>query len=313
MNTQSQIVAILGTGVWGSALGKIAGGNGYDMRFWSHRGDTPLESVVRDAAIIVSAVSMKGVIPTAEKLHALDLPASQIIVTATKGLDPETTRTPSQIWQSIFPNNPVVVLSGPNLSQEIAKGLPAATVIASSEVTAAERAQKIFASDTFRAYVNEDPIGTELGGTIKNVIAIASGVCDGMQLGTNAKAALLTRALPEMIRIGTHLGASAETFFGLSGLGDLIATCDSPLSRNYQVGYGLAHGKTLRAVLADLEGTAEGVNTTNVLVKIADLEALAVPIARQVHRLLRGKITPKEAIQALMERELKPEFCDLDL
>ena len=313
MNNQSQIVAILGTGVWGSALGKIAGGNGYNVRFWSHRGDTPLESVVRDAAIIVSAVSMKGVIPTAEKLHALDLPASQIIVTATKGLDPETTRTPSQIWQSIFPDNPVVVLSGPNLSQEIAKGLPAATVIASSEVTAAERAQKIFASDTFRAYVNEDPIGTELGGTIKNVIAIASGVCDGMQLGTNAKAALLTRALPEMIRIGTHLGASAETFFGLSGLGDLIATCDSPLSRNYQVGYGLAHGKTLRAVLADLEGTAEGVNTTNVLVKIADLEALAVPIARQVHRLLRGKITPKEAIQALMERELKPEFCDLDL
>ena len=313
MNTQSQIVAILGTGVWGSALGKIAGGNGHNVRFWSHRGDTPLESVVRDAAIIVSAVSMKGVIPTAKKLHALNLPASQIIVTATKGLDPETTRTPSQIWQSIFPDNPVVVLSGPNLSQEIARGLPAATVVASNEVTAAERVQKIFASDTFRAYVNEDPIGTELGGTIKNVIAIASGVCDGMQLGTNAKAALLTRALPEMIRIGTHLGASAETFFGLSGLGDLIATCDSPLSRNYQVGYGLAHGKTLRAVLADLEGTAEGVNTTNVLVKIADLEALAVPIARQVHQLLRGKITPEEAIQALMERELKPEFCDLDL
>ena len=313
MNTQSQIVAILGTGVWGSALGKIAGGNGYDVRFWSHRGNTPLESVVRDAAIIVSAVSMKGVIPTAEKLHALNLPAPQIIVTATKGLDPETTRTPSQIWQSIFPDNPVVVLSGPNLSQEIAQGLPAATVIASNNVTAAERVQKIFASDTFRAYVNQDPIGTELGGTIKNVIAIASGVCDGMNLGTNAKAALLTRALPEMIRIGTHLGASAETFFGLSGLGDLIATCDSPLSRNYQVGYGLAHGKTLRAVLADLEGTAEGVNTTNVLIKIADLEALAVPIARQVHRLLRGKITPKEAIQALMERELKPEFCDLDL
>ena len=313
MNTQSQIVAILGRGVWGSALGKIAGSNGHNVRFWSHRGDTPLESVVRGAAIIVSAVSMKGVIPTAEKLHALNLPRSQIVVTATKGLDSKTTRTPSQIWQSIFPHNPVVVLSGPNLSQEIAKGLPAATVVASNKLAAAKRVQEIFASDTFRAYVNEDPIGTELGGTIKNVIAIASGVCDGMKLGTNAKAALLTRALPEMIRVGTHLGASAETFFGLSGLGDLIATCDSPLSRNYQVGYGLAHGKTLSAVLADLEGTAEGVNTTNVLVKIADLEAIAVPIARQVHRLLRGKITPQEAIQALMERELKPEFCDLDL
>ena len=312
MSTQSNIVAILGTGVWGSALGKIAKSNGHDVRFWSHRGDTPIATVIKDAAIILSAVSMKGVIPTAEKLKSLAVPQTQIIVTATKGLDPETTRTPSQIWQSMFPDNPIVVLSGPNLSKEIARGLPAATVVASTDLSAAERVQEIFASDTFRAYVNEDPIGTELGGTIKNVIAIASGVCDGMSLGTNAKAALLTRALPEMIRIGTHLGASGETFFGLSGLGDLIATCDSSLSRNYQVGYGLAHGKTLEQILEDLEGTAEGVNTTNVLVKIADLEAIAVPIARQVHRLLRGKITPEEAIQALMERDLKPEFCDLD-
>jgi glycerol-3-phosphate dehydrogenase (NAD(P)+) len=313
VNIPPNIVAILGTGVWGSALGKIAEkNNDHDVRFWSHRGTIALESVVKDAAIVVSAVSMKGVIPTANKLRSLNLPSDKIIVTATKGLDPETTRTPSQIWQRAFPNNPVVVLSGPNLSKEIAQGLPAATVLASSNLTAAEQVQSIFASDTFRAYVNEDPIGTELGGTIKNVMAIASGVCDGMKLGTNAKAALLTRALPEMIRIGTHLGASGETFFGLSGLGDLIATCDSSLSRNYQVGYGLAQGKTLEQILANLEGTAEGINTTNVVIKIADLEAIAVPITRQVHRLLRGKINPEEAIQALMERDLKAEFCDLD-
>lgn len=308
----SDIVAILGTGVWGSALGAIAKSNNHDVRFWSHRGDVTLESVVSDATIIVSAVSMKGVVPTITKLRSLNLPTDKIIVTATKGLDPETTRTPSQIWQSAFPDHSIVVLSGPNLSKEIAKGLPAATVVASNDVAAAERVQEIYSSDTFRVYVNEDPIGTELGGTLKNVIAIASGVCDGMKLGTNAKAALLTRALPEMIRIGTHLGASAETFFGLSGLGDLMATCDSSLSRNYQVGYGLAQGKPLEKILADLEGTAEGVNTANVLVKIADLEAIAVPIARQVHRLLRAKITPEQAIQALMERDLKPEFCDLD-
>lgn len=313
MGTQSSIVAILGTGVWGSALGTIARSNHHDVRFWSHRGDVPIESVVKEATIVVSAVAMKGVIPTAEKLRSLDIPQEIIVVTATKGLDPETTKTPSQIWQSTLVNNPVVVLSGPNLSKEIAQGLPAATVLASNDVAAAERVQKIFSSDTFRTYVNEDPIGTELGGTLKNVIAIASGVCDGMNLGTNAKAALLTRALPEMIRIGTHLGASGETFFGLSGLGDLIATCDSPLSRNYQVGYGLAQGKSLKQILTALEGTAEGVNTTNVLVKIADLEAIAVPIARQVHRLLRSKITPEEAIRALMERDLKPEFCDIDL
>ncbi|BAZ44091.1 NAD+ dependent glycerol-3-phosphate dehydrogenase [Chondrocystis sp. NIES-4102] len=313
MNIPANIVAILGTGVWGSALGKIAASNDYEVRFWSHRGSTPLESVVEEAVIVLSAVAMKGVTPTIQKLRSLNLPTEKVIVTATKGLDSQTTRTPSQIWQSAFPSNPVVVLSGPNLSKEIAKGLPAATVVASSNLAAAEMVQEIFASDTFRVYVNQDPIGTELGGTLKNVIAIASGVCDGMKLGTNAKAALLTRALPEMIRIGTHLGASGETFFGLSGLGDLIATCDSPLSRNYQVGYGLAQGKTLDQILTELEGTAEGVNTANVLIRIADLEKIAVPIARQVSRLLSGKITPEQAIQALMERELKPEFCDLDL
>ncbi|MEM9507334.1 MAG: NAD(P)H-dependent glycerol-3-phosphate dehydrogenase [Cyanobacteria bacterium P01_E01_bin.35] len=313
MNIPSRIVAILGTGAWGTALGKIAQTNQHEIRFWSRRGKISLESVIQDAIVIVSAVSMKGVIPTANKLRSLDIRSDQIIVTATKGLDPETTLTPSQVWQQALPHNPVVVLSGPNLSPEIARGLPAATVLGSQNLAAATKVQAIFATDTFRVYVNQDPIGTELGGTLKNVIAIAAGVCDGMKLGTNAKAALLTRALPEMIRIGTHLGASAETFFGLSGLGDLIATCDSPLSRNYQVGFGLAKGKTLSQILNDLSGTAEGINTTNVLIKIADLEAISIPISRQVERLLKGKITPQEAIQALMERDLKPEFCDLDL
>lgn len=313
MNTPSDLVAILGTGVWGTALGKIVQNNDHDIRCWSHRGNTPLISVVQNAQIIVSAVSMQGVVATAQKLRSLDLPVDKIIVTATKGLDPKTQQTPSQIWQSILPHNPVVVLSGPNLSKEIDQGLPAATVLASSNLAAAQQVQKIFASDTFRAYVNQDPLGTELGGTLKNVMAIASGVCDGMNLGTNAKAALLTRALPEMIRIGTHLGASGATFFGLSGLGDLIATCDSPLSRNYQVGYRLAQGQTLEEILANLEGTAEGVNTTKVVVKIADSGAIAVPIAQQVNKLLQGKITPQSAIKALMERNLKPEFDDLDL
>lgn len=313
MNTPSDLVAILGTGVWGTALGKIVQNNDHDIRCWSHRGNTPLISVVQNAQIIVSAVSMQGVVATAQKLRSLDLPVDKIIVTATKGLDPQTQQTPSQIWQSILPHNPVVVLSGPNLSKEIDQGLPAATVLASSNLVAAQQVQKIFASDTFRAYVNQDPLGTELGGTLKNVMAIASGVCDGMNLGTNAKAALLTRALPEMIRIGTHLGASGATFFGLSGLGDLIATCDSPLSRNYQVGYRLAQGQTLEEILANLEGTAEGVNTTKVVVKIADSGAIAVPIAQQVNKLLQGEISPQSAIKALMERNLKLEFDDLNL
>ena len=310
---QQKIITILGAGVWGSALASLAKRNPIQVRLWSRRSSESLELAIANADVILSAVSMKGVRGTIEKLQTIGLPDKVILVTATKGLDPITTHTPSQIWQTAFPNNSIVVLSGPNLSKVIQKHLPAATVVASNDRAAAEQVQTIFSSDTFRVYINDDPIGTELGGTLKNVMAIAAGVCDGLQLGTNAKAGLLTRALPEMIRIGTHLGASAETFFGLSGMGDLIATCDSHLSRNYQVGYSLAQGKTLEQILAELEGTAEGINTTNVLIKLANEQAIAVPISRQVYRLLKGKTTPIEAVQALMARELKPEFCDLDL
>ncbi len=301
-------IVILGKGVWGSALGQLILQNQHQVKFWSRRDGTNLAKLIPDAEIVISAVAMKGVQPVIKQLQQISIPTETIIVTATKGLDPATTKTPSQIWQQAFPSNPVVVLSGPNLSGEIAQQLPAATTVASHNNVAAQQVQAIFASEIFRVYLNPDPLGTELGGTLKNIMAIAAGVCDGMKLGTNAKAALLTRALPEMIRVGTHLGGTAETFFGLSGLGDLIATCDSPLSRNYQVGYGLAAGKSLEQVISDLKGTAEGVNTTQVLLRIAQAEKISVPIAYQVNRLLTGKITPQEAVQALMARELKAEF-----
>ncbi|WP_144873328.1 NAD(P)H-dependent glycerol-3-phosphate dehydrogenase [Hyella patelloides] len=312
MEKQPSIIAILGTGVWGSALGKLLSNNQHQVLFWSRSNSTTLTEIIPHSSVIVSAISIKGVQSTINKLKNLNLTPETIIVTATKGLDPDTTKTPSQIWQQAFPHNPVVVLSGPNLSKEIDRDLPAATTVASNSVVAAETIQAIFSADLFRVYVNQDPLGTELGGTLKNIMAIAAGVCDGMKLGTNAKAALLTRALPEMIQVGTHLGAKAETFFGLSGLGDLIATCDSPLSRNYQVGYGLAQRKTLEEILSDLEGTAEGINTTQVLIKIAHQKQIAVPIAHQVNLLLKGKITPQQAVKALMARELKAEFHHLD-
>jgi glycerol-3-phosphate dehydrogenase (NAD(P)+) len=151
-------------------------------------------------------------------------------------------------------------------------------------------------------------LGVELGGTLKNVIAIAAGVCDGLQLGTNAKAALVTRGLTEMVRIGNNWGAKTETFYGLSGLGDLLATCNSPLSRNYQVGYQLAGGKTLEETLANLQGTAEGVNTCRVLMQRAKQQNIAVPITEQVYRLLQGEITPGQALDELMLRDIKPEY-----
>jgi len=314
MTNQEKNLIILGSGLWGTALFYLASRNLQGVSLWTGRSSAEtLGSVIETADVLVSAVSMRGVRPTICKLQSLTLPKDLILVTATKGLDPLTTHTPCQLWHEAFPDHPRVVLSGPNLSEEIQRGLPAATVVASEDEAAAEIVQNIFASDNFRVYYNDDPIGTELGGTLKNVVAIAAGVCDGLQLGTNAKAGLLTRAMPEMIRVGTHLGAKPATFFGLSGLGDLLATCNSPLSRNYRVGYGLAQGKSLEEVLIEIQSTAEGVYTTEVLIKLAHKESIYVPIAEQVYSLLQGQITPQEAVKALIKRELKSEFVDLNL
>lgn len=299
-------IAIIGGGAWGSALANLASKNSQDVRLWSRRSNQSLEDVLEGTDIVLSAVSMSGVTSVVEQVRKA-VPRNKIFVTATKGLDPVTTHTPSQIWQTAFPEIPVVVLSGPNLSQEIQQGLPAATVAASTETEAAEAVQAVFSSQQFRVYTNPDPLGVELGGTLKNVMAIAAGACDGLQLGTNAKAALLTRGLAEIIRIGNKWGAQTETFYGLSGLGDLLATCNSSLSRNYQVGYRLAQGKTLSEVLAHLQGTAEGVNTTPVLICRANQEGISVPISYQVYRLLKGEITPQAAVEALMLRDSKPE------
>ena len=196
---------------------------------------------------------------------------------------------------------------GPNLAKEIRAGLPAATVVASHAPEAAQKVQRVLASDRFRVYTHHDPLGTELGGTLKNVVAIAAGVSDGLELGTNAKSALITRALSEFTRVGTVLGGKTETFFGLSGLGDLLATCNSPLSRNYQVGFRLARGQSLETALAEIGETAEGVNTANVLFDIAQKRNISMPIAHQVYLLLHNKITPSQAVESLMERELKSE------
>jgi glycerol-3-phosphate dehydrogenase (NAD(P)+) len=300
-------LTILGGGVWGSALAAIGQANGHRVKVWSRRGNFSFEAAVAEAVVIIAAISMKGVQEIADRLTTLSLASNTIIVSATKGLDPITGQTPSQIWAAAFPKNPIAVLSGPNLSKEINQGLPAATVVACEDAIAATTLQYLLSSENFRIYTNTDRLGTELGGTLKNVVAIAVGVCDGLNLGQNARAALITRALPEMIRVGTLMGGKVETFYGLSGLGDLLATCTSPLSRNYQVGYQLAQGKTLDHILANLQGTAEGVNTTQVLIQLAAQKQISVPIAQQVYRLLSGQISPQAAVEELMERELKPE------
>jgi glycerol-3-phosphate dehydrogenase (NAD(P)+) len=307
-------IAVLGAGAWGNSLASIASTNGHHVKIWSRSSLVSLSDTVKDADIILSAVSMKGVREVAMQLQSLSIPESipesAIFITATKGLEPETASTPSQIWQETFPTHPIVVLSGPNLSPEIDQKLPSATVVASYSATAAEFVQVVLSSRHFRVYTNLDPIGVELGGTLKNVIAIASGACDGLCLGTNAKAALVTRGLTEMVRVGVCWGAKAETFYGLSGLGDLLATCNSTLSRNYQVGYQLASGKTLSEILAHLQGTAEGVNTCAVLVKRSRQQNISIPITQQVYRVLQGEISPRQALAELMERNIKPEYHD---
>lgn len=309
MNYESKLcIAILGAGAWGTTLANLAAAKGHDVKLWSRHYAQNLAEAIADADIIVSAVSIKGVNAVITAIQSTPVSPEQIFVTATKGLDSATTLTPAQIWQAAFPHHAIVVLCGPNLSKEIQQGLPAATVVASNSAAAAEVVQTVFSSNRFRVYTNSDPLGVELGGTLKNVIAIAAGVCDGLQLGTNAKAALVTRGLTEIIRIGVSWGAKIETFYGLSGLGDLLATCNSPLSRNYQVGYQLAQGKTLTEILTDLEGTAEGVNTAQVLIQRAQRQNISVPITTQVYRLLQTEITPRQALEELMLRDIKPEY-----
>ena len=317
----SLTVAVLGAGAWGATLAQLFAANGHTVRAWSRRGDITLETALAGADVIVSAVSMKGVRAIATQVRAVYdqsqarlFGPTTVFLTATKGLDPDSGSAtalpllPSQLWQQSFPEHAIAVLSGPNLSKEIQQGLPAATVIGCAQMPAAETIQTALSSRQFRVYTNPDILGVELGGTLKNVIAIAVGTCDGLHLGTNAKAALVTRGLAEIIRLGEYWGAQPDTFYGLSGLGDLLATCNSPLSRNYQVGYGLAQGQSLAEILSTLQGTAEGINTTQVIVQLATQQAIAVPISQQVWHLLHGTISPPDAVSALMLRDYKPEI-----
>ncbi len=298
----------MGTGVWGRALAEIARSRGHEVQLWARRGPSSLAEVVTGVDILISALPLRAVRTVAQQVGSVGLAPGAIVVSATKGLEPDTILTPREIWQEVLPGQGVVVLSGPNLAEEVLAGKPCATVVAHSSLALAQHIQQALATDTFRVYVNPDIRGVELGGVLKNVIAISAGVSDGLGLGTNAKAALITRGLTEVVRVGCLLGGEAATFYGLSGLGDLQATCTSSLSRNYQVGFGLAHKEPLADILARLTGTAEGINTAHVLVQLAHQRRIEVPIALQVTLLLDGKTTPLACVTALMARGLKEEL-----
>ncbi len=242
--------------------------------------------------------------------HLLHNPNPQrkpILVSAVKGLELDSLKRMSEIIEKEIPQHQICVLSGPNLAKEILQGLPTATVIASTNIDSAAKVQQILSVSKFRLYTNTDVIGVELGGTLKNVIAIAAGCVDGLNLGANAKAALITRGLAEMSRLAVYLGAKQSTLSGLAGMGDLLATCTSPLSRNYHLGMEMAKGKSLQSVLKETGAIIEGINTTEAVCKLSKKLNIELPIAKLVQAFIDGSLSPTEAIMTLMNRPLVSE------
>ena len=332
-------VAVLGAGSWGTVLAILLAQCGQNVRLWTRDEalalalrarrenvrylpgfpiptsgidpTTDLREALHEAQVVVLAVP-SGAVRQVVALPDGNLPPDALLLSAAKGLEEETGLRMSQVLAEMLPNAEArtVALSGPNLAVEIARGVPTASVAASENPDAAVAVQRLFARQsppTFRVYTGRDVIGVELGGAIKNAIAICAGICDGLGYGDNAKAALMTRGLAEAVRLGVAQGAKAETFMGLSGVGDLIATGGSRLSRNYRVGYGLGEGQELQAILEELGQVAEGVPTTRVLCALANDSGVEMPLCMALHRVLFESQSAAAAINDLMLRPLKEE------
>ncbi len=228
-------------------------------------------------------------------------------VSLVKGIENQTLLRASQIIESELPGRPVVALSGPSHAEEVARRMPCSVVVAGHDVALLKQVQQLFTTDRFRVYTNTDIIGVELGGALKNVIAIAAGICDGLGYGDNAKAALMTRGIVEMTRFGVHCRAMEKTFAGLAGLGDLMTTCFSPHGRNRTVGMRLGQGESLSQILASMVAVAEGVNTSRSVCDLARKIGIEMPITQQVFRVLFENLSPREATDALMRRPVRDE------
>jgi glycerol-3-phosphate dehydrogenase (NAD(P)+) len=326
-------IAVLGGGSWGTTLAQLGALAGNRVRFWMRNRDTvreirehrtnrrytgtatladtieptdDLAQAVRGARLVLAVIPSSEVRNVIQALGAVVL-ADQLVVHATKGLELGTGRTISRILRDETAIRKLGVLSGPNIAPEIIAGLPAATVVASHYPEVVEVAQVALTSPRFRVYANDDVIGVELGGALKNIIAIASGIVSGLGLGENARSLLMTRGLAEMARFAVHRSAQLLTLAGLAGMGDLVVTCSSVHSRNYRVGLGLAQGRALADILQELGTVAEGVRTTRIVQALAERDGLDMPITAALRQVLDGELDVHRALRWLMERPSRAE------
>jgi len=328
-------VAVVGAGSWGTTLANLLCGRGDEVVMWAfepevaeevnrrHRNDlflpdapldhalaatTDLEAAVRGAEMVVSAVPSHAV----RAVMAGAAPAVRpgvAVVSASKGLEPDTHKRLTEVLAEVLPpGTAIAALSGPTFAREVYERLPTAAVVAAADAETARHARAAIAMPYFRLYTNDDVIGVELAGALKNVVAIAAGILDGLGLGHNPRAALITRGLAEITRLGVAMGASAATFAGLAGMGDLLLTATGPLSRNRSLGVEVGQGRTLEQVLARRLSVAEGVGTARAAVDLAAKVGVDLPIAREVVSVLFEHKPPRQALGDLMDRSLKSEM-----
>lgn len=327
-------LTVLGAGCWGLTLAWLLNDNFEEIVVWGREQDLyddlvknkhcskPLEvqlsdkvevtsdlsSAIYGADIILLVVATSGIRPVCEQLKQAGIKDEQILVNASKGIELPSLMRMSEVIKDVLPNQNLVILSGPTLAKEVLMGLPTAASVACENLEIAKKVQQTCTvPGKFRLYTNKDVIGVELGGSLKNVIAIASGFAHTMGLGDNCSGALLTRGMAEIVRVSVKLGANPSTLYGLSGMGDLIATCSSPMSRNYTVGSMLAKGKKIDDILNELGSVAEGVKTSKAVCELAKKLDIEVPVSEAIYEAVYTDITPQDLLNKLMNRKLKEE------
>ena len=336
MKNNVERIAVIGGGSWGTALANRLAENGHDVCLWAYEPELvreinlahvntlflpgiPLHPTLACTGSIQEAVTGRGIVLLVTPVQVMrgvlkqmapHLAADVVIANASKGIELETLRTVSQICAELLPpelTGRFVALSGPTFAREVAQGLLSLIVAASRDEAAARRVQAAFSCPCLRVYTNPDVIGVELGGAVKNVIAIAAGICDGLGFGHNARAALITRGLAEMNRLGRALGAEAATFAGLAGMGDLVLTCTGDLSRNRTVGFKLGQGMSLSDILAEMRMVAEGVKSAESVYNLSQKLGVEMPIVEKTYQILHDNKPARNAVMELMARDLKPE------